>query len=128
MSKSFTTIEQKMCLVTAKPFDSGALLIDKRLREKYEMHTITGWGFSPEVLEKFEEGYVALVGIDMKKSIFKNGTIQPEDAYRTGEIAYIREQVYKDMFDREDAPPLTFVPTEMMQELAAIPNVINLDE
>jgi hypothetical protein len=98
MSKSFTTLEQKICLVTGKTFDSGALLIDEKMREKFEMHTVTGYGISPEVQEKLDDGYIALVGVDMEKSpIMDNGNLDPKTAHRTGNIAYLRRHVLEEI-------------------------------
>ena len=120
MSKSFTTLEQKMCLVTGKPYDTGAILLDKRMRDKFEMHTISGWGFSPEVQEKLDEDYVALVCIDFEKSKITGERILPEDAYRTGAIAYLKRHILKDLAPTLEVKDMTFVDEGFMEYLESI--------
>ncbi len=46
--KSHVSLEQHVCLVCGKAFDTGAVLLDKRLRASMEHHTKTGWGLCPE--------------------------------------------------------------------------------
>jgi hypothetical protein len=117
MSKSFVTLEQKKCLVTGKDYDSGSLLLDKRLKNKFEHYTCTGWGISPEVQEKINEGYIPLVVCDPKKSIITDGRTKPEDAYRTGEVIYLKRHVAEDMFNVENLPEFTFIDEEMRDVL-----------
>lgn len=116
--KSHVSMVQKICIVTGKAFDTNELLLDTRLKESLERHTITGWGISPEVQEKLDEGYIALVGVDEKKSTITNGIIKPEDAFRTGEVIYVKEEVFFKIFDME-APKgkVSFVDTEVISFL-----------
>ena len=46
--KSHVSLEQHVCLVCGTAFDTGAILLDKRLRASMERHTATGWGLCPE--------------------------------------------------------------------------------
>lgn len=122
MSKSFTTLQQEMCRVTGKPYDTGVLLLDKRMREKFDMHTITGWGFSPEVIEKFEEGYVALIEIDFEKSDKdEKGQITPEGAYRLGRIVYIKKIVLEKIVPSLEIKHMSWAETEFLDYLEQIP-------
>ena len=68
MNKSYVTMEQHICIICGKEFDTGALLLDKRLRKQFDQHTTTGIGMCPEHKKLHEEGYIALVGIDVSKS------------------------------------------------------------
>ena len=97
--KSYVTMEQHLCVVCAQPYDTGALLLDRRLREKFDRHTLTGWGMCPDHAALKADGYVALVGCIEEKSTVRNNRIQPEDAYRTGVIAHLREHIFADVFD-----------------------------
>lgn len=102
MGKSHVTIETKICLVTGKEYDSGTILLHKRLLEKFDPKTITGWGLSPEVSEKIAEGYAVMVGMDPEKSgITKDATriTNPASVYRTGEVAYIRRELAVELFN-----------------------------
>jgi hypothetical protein len=122
MSKSFTTLEQHMCRVTGKLFDTGTLLLDKRLREKYEMHTITGWGYSPEAIEKFEEGYVALVEVDLAKSeVDENGQITTQGAWRLGGVCYIKKDVLVGIVPTIKINKMGFCDSEFLKYLSEIP-------
>lgn len=103
MSKSFTTLEQYMCPVTGKSFDSGNLLIYTRMKDIFEMKTVTQWAICPEVTKMFDEGYIALVVIDDKKSdIPKDGSYpKPQDVFRTGEILYLKKEKSKDILGQK---------------------------
>lgn len=122
MSKSFTTLEQKVCRVTGKPYDTGDLLLDKKMRDKFEMHTVTGWGFSPEVVAKFEEDYIALVGIDFEKSEKdEQGQVTPAGAHRTGRIAYIKRHVLMQIVPDLKVNYMTWAEPEFLDYLEQIP-------
>lgn len=116
--KSHVSMVQKICIVTGKAFDTNELLLDTRLKDSLERHTITGWGISPEVQEKLDEGYIALVGIDEKKSTITNGIIKPEDAFRAGETIYVKEEVFSKIFNIEvPKSKISFVDTEVISFL-----------
>lgn len=100
MSKSYTAMEKKICIVCAQTYDTGAILLDKRLQESLENPTISGTGICPEHTKMHENGYIALVEIDPTKSkVPAKNNIKQEDAYRTGTVAHIRREVAKEMFD-----------------------------
>ena len=93
--KSHVTVEQQKCLVCAKDFDTGSILLDMRLRERFEHTTLTGWGLCPEHQKLYEDGYIALVGADeTKSSKTPGGNVTPEGAYRTGEIAHLKFEAF----------------------------------
>ncbi len=100
MDKSFVTLEQKVCAVCAVTYDSGALLIDKRLRDKFNKYTTTGFGMCDEHQKLKDDGYIALVACDESKSDkMPNGNLSPEGAYRTGGIAHLRKSVWPDIMN-----------------------------
>jgi len=41
--KSHVGMEQKVCPVCGQAFDTGVILLDKRLRNSLERKTVTGW-------------------------------------------------------------------------------------
>ena len=105
MSKSYVTMEQHVCRICGTTFDSGAILMDQRMRDKFEMHTTTGYGICPEDQAKMDDGYIALVGCDDEKSPkMANGNIKAEDAYRTGDLIHIRSSVWDNIFTGIEAP------------------------
>ncbi|VGO13675.1 hypothetical protein PDESU_02232 [Pontiella desulfatans] len=107
--KSHVGMEQKVCPVCGQAFDTGAILLDKRLRNTLERKTVTGWDLCPEHAKQWEKGYIALVECDPEKSTFTDGTIKPQDAYRTGRIVHIRKAAADRIFDVEIKSPVAFV-------------------
>jgi len=118
MSKSFTSIETKMCLVTGKEYQTNGILLDKKLKNSMEMQTCTGWGISPEAQEQINKGFVALIGADSSKSTITNGKVLPENVYRTGEIAYLRREVFNNLMpDYPADTPLAYVDPAIIHTL-----------
>lgn len=97
--KSHVSLEQQVCVVCGKPFDTGAVLLDKRLKDSMESHTVTGWGMCPAHEEQRANGFVALVECDPTKTPVDNHTVKQEEAYRTGVIVHIRREVWSEIFD-----------------------------
>lgn len=121
--KSYVTLEQRQCVVCGTTYDTGSLLLDKQLREKFDMHTVTGTGLCPEHDKLFKDGYLALVGCDEKKSKVAGGKVmKPEDAYRTGTIMHIRKTVAREIFNIEipDKLPMMFCDEEVVAKLQAM--------
>ena len=126
MDKSFVTLEQNRCMVCGKDFDTGALLIDRRLREKFDRFTLTGTGLCPEHQEKYDEGYVAMVAVDPAKSGAFSGspTLKAEDAYRTGAVAHVKFDAWGKIFNSPppekdgERLPMVFVDEQVITMLA----------
>lgn len=95
MSKSYVSMEQKVCIATGKTYDTGTILMDRRLQDSMDRNTVTGYGFCPEVQEKLDEGYIVLVEADPEKSIGNT----PDTVWRTGRIAYIRKEIADKAFN-----------------------------
>ncbi len=53
--KSHVSLEQQLCLVCGTAFDTGNILLDKRLRASMKHHTTTGWGLCPKHQRLFSE-------------------------------------------------------------------------
>lgn len=83
--KSHVSLEQQLCLVCGTLFDSGKILLDRRLRASLKHHTTTGWELCPEHQRMSLEGFVALVEIDPQRSGSPTGSglMKPDQAYRT---------------------------------------------
>lgn len=91
MDKSHVSMEQRQCIVCGCIYDTGAILLDKRLRKSMERHTVTGTGMCPEHQKLKDQGYVALIEADEKT---KN---------RTGRLIHLKADVWPDIF-KEPAP------------------------
>ena len=115
MSKSHVAMEKHICLVTGKEYETGSLLLATRYYKGQPSvdlegenirtglgNNVTGNGFCPEVQEKLDAGYVALVCIDSKKSNDANSSkMHPSDAYRTGEVIYMKRETASKFFNVE---------------------------
>jgi hypothetical protein len=88
MDKSHVSMEQHRCIVCGKDFDTGNILLDKRLLNTLERHTVTAMGVCPEHQQYITDGYVILIV-----------AIDDKGEQRTGEICYIRETVFSQMFN-----------------------------
>ena len=97
--KSHVSLEQHVCLVCGTAFDTGAILLDKRLRASMNRYTVTGWGLCVEHQKLADDGFVALVECDPRRSGSPGGRLKPEQAYRTGRLAHIKRHVFAQVFN-----------------------------
>lgn len=126
MTKSHVSIEQNACLVCGRTFDTGAILLDRRLKDSLDRTTTTGFGLCDEHQKLYDDGFIALVGCDPERSNPSGGKrVDPGDAYRTGRVAFIKRQAWDHIFDvplpiGEDGKPcpLVFCPDELIDMLA----------
>lgn len=120
--KSHVSLEQNVCLVCGVTFDTGNLLLDKRLRASMERHTTTGWGLCAEHQKLADDGFVALVECDPQRSGSPGGRLKPEQAYRTGRLAHIKRHVFAAVFNVpiEANQPCVFVEPGVIEQLQAM--------
>jgi len=120
--KSHVSMEQHVCLVCGVAFDTGAILLDKRLRASMERHTTTGWGLCAEHQQLADDGFVALVECDPQRSGAPGGRLKPEQAYRTGRLAHIKRHVFAQVFNVpiEANQPCVFVEPGVIEQLQAM--------
>lgn len=122
MSKSFVTMEREVCPVCGDEHDTGNLLMDRRLKARFEKHTTTGWGLCEEHQLLYKQGFVALVEIDPDKSnAASKDTIDMEDAYRLGRLAHIKRDIWEEMtgLDTKDHP-VVYVDSQVIDYLQEI--------
>jgi len=127
MSKSHVTMEQKMCPVTGEIWDTQSLLFDKQLRKRFDMNTVTGYAFSPKVQEQIDKGFVALVEIDEKKSTAKDGKAKMENAWRTGRLCYLREEIAKNIFG-EQIQEMNFINEDQFERIVEMEKKIEKND
>jgi hypothetical protein len=111
VDKSFVSLEQRLCVVCGATFDTGNVLLDRRLRARMPHHTTTGWGLCPEHRRLDSEGFVALVECDPRRSGARSvaGRLQPDQAFRTGRLVHIRRDAFARVFDVPIAADQTVV-------------------
>jgi hypothetical protein len=93
--------------------------MDKRMKKTFDMKTVVGYGFSPAVQEKIDNGYIALVEIDDEKSNYSSAknTLKIEEAYGTGRIAYLKENVAKDMLGISGESKMIYIDIKIFEHL-----------
>ena len=119
MEKSYVTMEQKLCPICGKNHDTGSILLDRRLKERFDMHTTTGYDLCKECSSLNGE-YLALVVCDSKKSGIspEETTLKMENAYRTGEIIRIRRTMANQIFKSDlSKMNMVFIDEEVAQKL-----------
>lgn len=121
--KSHVSLEQHVCLVCGAHFDTGAVLLDRRLRASMEHQTVTGWGLCPEHQKLFDDGFVALVECDPQRSGSQDGgRMKPDQAYRTGRLAHLKRKVFARVFNVPIAVnrPCVFVEPGVIDQLQSM--------
>ncbi len=122
--KSHVSLEQHACLVCGTAFDTGSILLDKRLRASMKRYTVTGWSLCPEHQKLSDDGFVALVECDPQRSGSPsgNGNLKPEQAYRTGRLAHLKRHVFAAVFNVpiEANQPCVFVEPGVIEQLQAM--------
>jgi len=122
--KSHVSMELHVCLVCTMTYETGALLIDRRLRESLDRHTVTGWGLCPQHQALFDDGYIALVECDPEHSgnPSPGDLVKPDKAYRTGRLAHVKRDVFDRLFNvpRNDKLPCVFVEPGVIEKLQAL--------
>ncbi|HEI6959922.1 TPA: ATPase [Yersinia enterocolitica] len=122
--KSHVSLERHVCLVCGVTYDTGNLLLDKRLRASLERHTTTGWGLCAEHQKLSDDGFIALVECDPRRSgsLAGGGRLKPEQAYRTGKLAHLKRHVFAEMFNVpiEANQPCVFVEPGVIEQLESM--------
>jgi hypothetical protein len=122
--KSHVSMEQHVCLVCGSMFDTGTILLDRRLQATLEQFTVTGWGLCPEHQALFDDGYVAIVECDPEKSgrPSQGDLVKPSTVFRTGKIAHVKRDSFDRIFDlpRDDKRPCVFVEPRVIEMLQAL--------
>jgi len=121
--KSYVSMEQHQCPVCLTTFDTGSILMDMRVRPRFERNTVTGMSPCPDCKTKLDEDFVALVVIDPAKSgqPNKDGTLGPDKAHRTGDNVWLRRHVAVDMFgEGMGKVPMAYIDQDIFDKLKAL--------
>lgn len=110
MSKSHVSMEQHECVACGARYDTGSILLDKRLRASMEAKTVTGIGLCPEHQAQVDQGYVLLVEAEQTY----------EGTKRLGRIAALRAERWGDVFNASVPPKgVCFVQSGVIDQLEA---------
>lgn len=84
--KSYVSIAQRQCVVCGEVYDTGEILINKRLRDSMDRHTVVGTGLCPVHQKMRDDGYVMLI-------------VANENHERTGALVQVRASVWLNLFN-----------------------------
>ncbi len=107
--KSYVTMEQNVCPVCGKVFDTGDLLLDMRLSKRFDRYTVTDYSLCPEHKQQEEDGYIFLIELS-------EAPVKGQEPKRTGRIASLKKEVATQIFNREMAP-ISYVEVGVMDAL-----------
>ena len=109
MGKSHVSMEQHECVACGTRYDTGSILLDRRLKASMEDKTVTGLGLCPEHQKQVDEGYILLVEAEQMH----------DETRRLGRIAALRAERWGDFFN-VSAPPkgVCFAQSEVLDMLS----------
>jgi hypothetical protein len=123
--KSHVSMERQVCLICTTEFDTGAILLHRRLRPCLERYTVTGWGLCVEHQRLFDDGFVALVECRLSQGAESGAAaeaIDPGHVRRTGRVAHMKREAFSRLFQAEIAPtvPCVFIEPGVMEQLETL--------
>ena len=92
--KSYVSLEQHICPICGKTFDTNSLIMDKRLRDTFAKYTITDTEICEEC-NKLTDEYIAFIVVED----YDQNIVEQKDIFnvnRTGEILWVRREVLKE--------------------------------
>lgn len=108
-------------VLLAKKYMPGRELKPVKPIHKYEF---IGQEPLPEVVEMFEEGYIALIEIDPDKSTTgANGRMSLEDAHRTGVLAWLKQDMARHVLqvpEDQELSQIAFISPDMTKQIGDI--------
>ena len=110
--KRYCTVEQECCSVCLEVYDTGALLIDKRVKPVFEDHTVTGYGLCPECEKYVDDNMIALVEVTNIQTSRKK--LKQEEAQRTGRYVWVNREGITSF---DENAPMGFIDVELMEHL-----------
>jgi len=124
MDNNYVAMERLMCPICGETHQHKAgILIDKHFKNIPEDKTTTGYGLCKQDDERCDEGYLAMIVVSNDEPSIGGNTLKFNKANRTGEILYIREQVYKQLINIDaKETPFMFISVEAAEEIKELVN------
>lgn len=108
MTKSYVSMETRTCIVCGEEYETGSILLNKRLANTLNEKTMVGTGMCPSHEKMKDEGYIALVGVEKECA----------NPIRTGKVCHIRSSAWAKIFNIPLPPAgVAFAPEEVMNAL-----------
>lgn len=117
MEKSHVTMEEHICPICGNKHDTGAILLDKHMRKRFDRKTATGYGICKDCQEKLDAGFIALVEV---RNASGRSTLKQEEAYRTGRMVWMQKSVALQIFNMPESAydrGMMFIDKEVMDKL-----------
>lgn len=105
MDKSFVSLEQHQCFVCGTVYETGNLLLDKRVKNSMDKYTVTGHGLCPEHQELADKDYIALI------------VVKADRETRTGQLVHLKREVMISLFDAKITGPVVYIDEELFSKL-----------
>lgn len=120
LNGEFVALEQRQCIICDKLYETGNLLMDRQLRNIFEnKYACTGFGVCPEHQKYIADGYVICLEVGNKPS--ENGEVmKPEEAYRTGNLCFIRKEAACEIFNTLIESPVVYLEVGVIEKLKSI--------
>jgi len=115
--KSHVSMETNQCLVCMKEFETGAILLDRTLRDRFERHTCTGPGLCEEHKKLHDDGYIALIEVSEAPAGESASLDEVMRAKRTGQVAHVRREAWEGLTDVECDVPVCLVEEGVIAKL-----------
>jgi len=110
-------MEQHICAICGQTYDTGSILMDTHLKNRFDRNTVTGTGLCEEHQKLADDGYIALIEINNDSACIK---VSLEDANRTGRVAHIKSEAFSRMFNTpldKSSLPMAFIEPKVFEEL-----------
>lgn len=105
MTKSFVSLEAKVCPCCHKQFETNALLLDRTVKDTLEKTTVTGYMLCSTCKK---EGYLLCVEISNASEMTEK-RVTPERANKTGRVIYIKEDMAKELFQTDTLEEFVYI-------------------
>lgn len=115
--KSYVSLEQKICSICGHEHDTNAILLDTRLKDSMEKHTITGFDYCEQCQEKIDEGFIAMVEVSNTDPGHK---LKQSEAFRTGNLLFLKRELFDQIFNVKTSSPMTFVEPAVVKYLQSL--------
>lgn len=113
LGKSYVSLERNICPICGFEFDTGSIIMDKRLKNTLDHSMMTGYSYCPECNEQIGKGFTALVEEDEE---LREGN-RP---YRTGRIMFLKKEDVSKVFVYDTIPEVAYITKEVYDYLVAL--------
>lgn len=117
MNDGYVAMEKHQCVVCAELYDTGNLLLDRRMMNIPKNKQITGNGLCPKDSALHDQGFVALIGVDPARSHASDGRMTHDNASRTGMVMHMQSEAFEAIFYPMDSP-VAYVEQPVLDMLA----------